>query len=128
MELSTSFKEMLSAFPEIHELVLNAVLLVLEANANFFYISMQKYAGNQWEAMAKTAKCSSDKLYSAEQQLKKYKKIDVRLVSYCHWASFFYKAFSMWCLINHYQELAKYGNYPEGMDYRTTTASFVTMS
>ena len=57
---------MLPNFPEIHELVLNAVLLVLEANANFFYINMQKYAGNKWEAMAKTAKCNADKLYSAE--------------------------------------------------------------
>ncbi len=128
LELSTSFKKMLPNFPEIHELVLNAVLLVLEANANFFYINMQKYAGNKWEAMAKTAKCTSDKLYSAEQQLKKYKNIDLNLITYCHWASFFYKAYSLWCLINHYQFLAKMEDYPEGMDYRTTTASYVSMS
>ena len=62
--------------PEIDKSVLDICLLVLEANANFFYLNIQKYAGNKWEHMAKTSKCTSDKLQLAKHLMESYKKFD----------------------------------------------------
>ena len=70
--MSTSFKKMLPNFPEIHELVLNAILLVLEANANFFYILIMKLKGDRWDKIARAAKSNSLKLKQAETYLNQF--------------------------------------------------------
>jgi hypothetical protein len=76
--------------------ILQGVLLVLEANANFFYILKLKWEGDRWESLAKTAKLNAEKLTTASNLFQSYKKVDVGLVQYCTFTASFYKAFALW--------------------------------
>lgn len=64
--LSESFNSMKVKLPELDSYILQGVLLVLEVNANFFYLCKLKWEGGQWETMAKVAKLNAGKLKTAE--------------------------------------------------------------
>jgi len=51
--------------PEVTKPALQAILAIIEANANFLYIFQLKFLGNRWEMISKTAKATSEKLYKA---------------------------------------------------------------
>lgn len=72
LNLSKSYCEMKAEMPEIHQLGLQSVLLVLEANANFFYILIMKLKGDRWDKIARAAKSNSLKLKQAETYLNQF--------------------------------------------------------
>jgi len=78
---------MKAKLPELDQYILEGVLYVLEANANFFYLCNMKWQGNKYESMAKTAKLNADKLTTAGNLFESYKKVDQHLVNYCRFAS-----------------------------------------
>jgi len=80
--------------------------MILESNANFFYLFQLKYLGDRWFNFAKTAKCTSDKLYTATKTLQKYQ-ASKELVGITNWRAFFFKCLSLWAYIQHLQKLCK---------------------